>query len=273
MQYSHRLFVFLVVALLIGGCSASKRATNNDILRVMTFNIHHGEGVDGKVDIKRVAALIQESNADVVALQELDRWVERTDKIDIITMLAEMTGMTYAFGKNIDYQGGDYGNGLLTRFPILEERNLHYTMMREGEQRGLLQLVLDVRGQEMVVMNTHIDHREDDSERVMNVAEIREALQRYSPKPTIVCGDFNDLPASRTVALMKEDFIDTWEEVGRGDGFSYPTAEPVKRIDYIFIARPHPSAAVKLRPLSARVLRSDASDHLPVLVELELVGN
>ncbi len=239
----------------------------------MTYNIHHGEGVDGEVDIERIARLIRDAKADIVALQEVDRGVERTKKIDIMTMLADKTGMTYAFGKNIDYQGGDYGNGFLTRFPILEERNLHYKMIREGEQRGLLQLVLDVRGQEIVVMNTHIDFREDDAERVSNVGELRDAIKRYSPRPVVVCGDFNDLPASRTIGLMREDFLDSWEAVGVGDGLSYSTTKPEKRIDYIFIGKSSTASFLRLRPVSAQVLQSDASDHLPVVVEFEISEN
>ena len=236
----------------------------------MTYNIHHGEGTDGTLDVKRIAKLIKETNADIVALQEVDRGVERTNKVDIMTMLADGTDMTYAFGKNIDFQGGDYGNGVLTKFPILEERNLHYRMIREGEQRGLLQLVLDVRGQEVVFMNTHIDYREDDAERVSNVGEIREAVKRFAPRSVIICGDFNDLPNSRTILLMKEELSDSWETVGAGEGFSYPTAKPIKRIDYIFVSKPGTGAS--LRPVSARVLHSDASDHLPVVVEFEIVN-
>lgn len=271
MQYLRSLLIVASLVLL-SACSGS-RTSDKAILRVMTYNIHHGEGMDSIVNIDRIAKVIRDANVDIVALQEVDRGVERTKKIDIITMLAEKTDMAYAFGKNIDYQGGDYGNGLLTRFPILEERNLHYRMIREGEQRGLLQLVLDVRGQEIVVMNTHIDYRQDDAERILNVGEIRDSEKRYRPRPVLVCGDFNDIPASRTGMLMKEDFVDSWEMAGSGDGFSYSTSEPVKRIDYIFVAKPPAGTPLILRPISARVLHTDASDHLPVVVEFRISGN
>ncbi len=272
MHYSRLVLVSVLTAFLVAGCSSSK-TTDKTILRVMTYNIHHGEGVDGKVDIDRIAKVIRDANADVVALQEVDRGVERTKKIDIMMLLADKTGMAYAFGKNIDFQGGDYGNGVLTKFPILEERNLHYVMIRPGEQRGLLQLVLDVRGQEVVVMNTHIDYRQDDAERVLNVAEIRDSVKRYKPRPVIICGDFNDIPTNRTAVGMKEDFIDSWEQAGSGNGFSYSTSEPVKRIDYIFVSKPASGMPFLLRPVSAMVVHSDASDHLPVVVEFRISGN
>ncbi|MBI3587389.1 MAG: endonuclease/exonuclease/phosphatase family protein, partial [Ignavibacteriales bacterium] len=96
---------------------------------------------------------------------------------------------------------------------------------------------------------------------------------QYAPRPVIVCGDFNDTPKSRTVTLMKERFIDSWEISGAGPGFSFPADTPKQRIDYVFLSKntvQHQKAFLMLRPVSARVLQTDASDHLPVLVELEL---
>lgn len=91
--------------------------------RVMTYNIQHGEGLDGRVDIGRIAAAIRAGFADIVAPQEGDRGVKRSHRIDTMVALSDLTEMKWAFGKNIDYQGGDYGNGALTRFPILQEQN------------------------------------------------------------------------------------------------------------------------------------------------------
>jgi len=269
-----RLSAAVLLVLVAVGCSSSKLATSGTTLRVMTWNIHHGEGLDKKVDIDRIAKIILSVKPDVVALQEIDRGVERSGKIDIITKLADLTDMTYAFGKTIDYQGGEYGNAFLTRFPILEERNLHYVPIQPGEQRGLLQLILDVRGEEIVVANTHLESRSDDSARASSVGELRNALRRYHPRPVVVCGDLNDLPDSRVIGELKKDYTDSWALVGRGDGFTFQSDAPKKRIDYILVlnnSKPDSaSAAVQLRPMSARVLQSSASDHLPLLVEFEL---
>jgi endonuclease/exonuclease/phosphatase family metal-dependent hydrolase len=269
-----RLSAAGLLVLIAVGCSSGKFAASGGTLRVMTWNIHHGEGLDKKVDIDRIAKVILSEKPDVVALQEVDRGVDRSGKIDIITKLADLTDMTYAFGKTIDYRGGDYGNAFLTRFPILEERNLHYTLLRPGEQRGLLQLILDVRGEEIVVANTHLESSSDDSARMSSVGELRSALRGYSPRPAVVCGDLNDLPESRVIAELEKDFADSWALAGRGEGFTFPSDGPKRRIDYILVlnnAKPDSaSAAVQLRPLSARVLQSSASDHLPLLVEFEL---
>jgi endonuclease/exonuclease/phosphatase family metal-dependent hydrolase len=256
----------LILALVLFSISASVvwPSVARRSFRVMTYNIHHGEGVDGKIDVQRIAQVIRRERADIVALQEVDRGVERTARRDLIAELAAMTKMNYAFGKNIDYQGGEYGNAVLTRFPIVKQHNHHYQMLRPGEQRGLLQVVVRVESRELLVLNTHIDFRPDDSERLMNVDEARQILAQYPSLPVVFCGDFNDTPGGRTHAKMKDAFVDLWERHGRGDGFTYPSTQPQKRIDYIFIKK-----TGSLVPIRAWVVQSEASDHLPVVAEVQ----
>jgi endonuclease/exonuclease/phosphatase family metal-dependent hydrolase len=152
----------------------------------MTYNIHHGEGTDGKIDLNRIAEVIVSQRADIVALQEVDRGVERTARRDLIAELAALTRMNYAFGRNIDYQGGEYGNAILSKFPIIKHENHHFKMLRQGEQRGILRAVLDVDGKRLILLNTHIDYRQDDTERLSNVEEIRLMLSDYSGQPVIL---------------------------------------------------------------------------------------
>lgn len=251
-----------VFAAFLIGCSTNSMPTKPATLRVMTYNIHHGEGLDGKVDLLRIAQLIQREGADIVALQEVDKGVARTARRDFPAELAELTGMACVFSNNFPYQGGEYGNAVLTRFPVLRVTNTPYQMLREGEQRGLLQLVLDVRGRELVFMNTHIDYRPDDAERMLNVAQILGAAKGRAGRPIILCGDFNATPESRVCRRLSEDFEDTWARVGLGDGFTSPAQQPKKRIDYIWIAKDK-----SLEPLKVWVPQSDASDHLPVVAE------
>lgn len=233
-------------------------------MRVMSYNIHHGEGLDKKVELERIAKLIVEQQADLVALQEVDRGVERTAQRDLPAELAKLTGMAVSFERNIIYQGGDYGNAILTRFPIKSSKNTHYKMLRAGEQRGVLQLVLDVRGRDVLVMNTHLDHRPDDSERLINVDELRAIVEAARPMPVILCGDFNATPGSRTIAKLNGFLTDAWEVVGPGPGLTFPVLQPAKRLDYIWISRD------SIEPLEVAVLYSEASDHLPVIAELRL---
>jgi endonuclease/exonuclease/phosphatase family metal-dependent hydrolase len=256
------LFSCLVLLSFIG-CQSAPKSAPPAAFRVMTYNIHHGEGLDKKVDLARIADLIKQQQADIVALQEVDKGVERTARRDLPAELASLTGLTCVFSNNFHFQGGEYGNAVLTRFPVRRCANTHYRMLRPGEQRGILQLVLDVHGRELVFMNTHIDYRPDDTERLLNVAEIADLIQRYRGHPMILCGDFNDTPGSRTCRLLAEHFTDVWATAGSGPGFTIPAERPRKRIDFIWVSNGAP-----LTPVKAWVPQSPASDHLPVVAEL-----
>src|SRR6267143_4106500 len=115
------LMVSVLAACLWTGCQSASNQTKSNTgktFRVMTYNIHHGEGLDGKVDLLRIADLIKHESADIVALQEVDKGVERTPRRDFPDELAALTGMTCVFSNNYSYQGGEYGNAVLTRFPV-----------------------------------------------------------------------------------------------------------------------------------------------------------
>jgi endonuclease/exonuclease/phosphatase family metal-dependent hydrolase len=228
--------------------------------RVMTFNIHHGEGLDGKVDLPRIAEVIRREQADLVALQEVDKGVLRTDRRDLPAALAALTGLTCVFSNNFHYQGGEYGNAILTRFPVLSATNSLYQMLRTNEQRGILQLTLKVKGRELVFMNTHIDYRGDDTERLLNVREIQALTAGHAGTPAVLCGDFNDTPASRVHQRLSETFEDAWALTGQGEGWTFPADKPRKRIDYIWTSK-----GSRIEPVGAHVPDSGASDHRPLV--------
>ena len=251
-----------VLALAVAAALAANEAAT---LRVLSYNIHHGEGLDKRVDLERIAKLILEARADIVGLQEVDRGCERTQQRDLPAELAKLTRMQVAFEKNIPYQGGEYGNAVLTRFPIRSTKNTHYQMLRPGEQRGVLQLVLDVHGREVLFLNTHLDYGPDDAERVMNAGELKQIVSTAGSRPIILVGDFNMGPGSGGHAAVKEFLADTWEVVGQGNGFTIPVRKPAKRIDYVFVSR------ATVEPVAMHVLSSEASDHLPVIAVLRLV--
>jgi endonuclease/exonuclease/phosphatase family metal-dependent hydrolase len=233
----------------------------------MTYNIHHGEGLDGKVNLERIAQLIQKEGADIVALQEVDCKTSRTGRRDMPAELARLTGMTCVFSNNFHVGGGDYGNAVLTRFPVKQWSNFHYPMLHQGEQRGLLQLQLDIHGVQCVFLNTHLDYnaKNDDAERWASVAEIERTARLHPDKPVLLCGDFNDTPGTRVYRRVAESFTDTWTRVGQGDGFTEPAEAPANRIDYLWIPKDN-----SLIPLKAWVPQSNASDHRPVVAEFAL---
>src|SRR5436309_9635209 len=205
---------------------------NAHIIRVMTYNIHVGVGMDKKLDLARIAGVINAQHPDLVGLQEVDRGVERTQRIDEIAEIARMTKMDYAFAFNLRYQGGQYGVAILSSFPIMATDHRLYKNTREAERRGFIRAEVRVNGYTVNFVTTHLDYQYEDG-RVFEAEQLLAALKDVKG-PLILVGDFNDVRAGGGYKLTREHFADAWIESGTSDqGFSYPADKPAKRIDYI----------------------------------------
>lgn len=258
-------FLFLIcLSLLFSNTDAISipKSDLKDTLIVMTYNIHHGRGIDGKVDINRIADILIESKADIVALQEVDIYTERSGKIDIVKILSEKTGLEFtAFGKNLEFEGGEYGNAILSRYPIEKEENIHYKNI-SGEQRGVQASIIKIDQEPVLFLNTHLDHTDnDDSERVLYAERIRdEIIPSYDQHTIILSGDLNNVPGSEMYQIINRRLKDAWIEAGTGEGFTIPVQNPNRRIDYIFYTG-------NIMPKEAKVIQTGASDHLPLVVK------
>ena len=123
-----------VTLALVSGCQAPRKQQ----VRILTYNIHHAEGIDGKLDLPRIARVIESVNPDVVALQEVDRETERTGKVNQAAELGRLTGMEAVFGQAMDYQGGGYGLAVLSRWPIIQDETYPLEAPGAREPRVLL---------------------------------------------------------------------------------------------------------------------------------------
>ena len=232
-------------------------------LRVMTYNIHVGVGMDKKLDLQRIADVIIKEKPDLVGLQEVDRGVKRTEGKDEIAELARMTHMDYAFAHNLDFQGGQYGVAMLSRFLLNNVEHHMFENKREAERRGLLRAQVDVGGKLVNFVTTHLDYQYSDG-RVFETEQMLKFLENVNG-PLIVVADMNDEPAGDAYKLMLSKFTDAWvTSRQKGDGFSYPADKPLKRIDYVFLR----GDAMKAK--KARTVETLASDHVPVVVDLEI---
>jgi len=236
-------------------------------ISVLSYNIHHGEGSDARLDLERIAAVIRAAAPDVAALQEVDRVTRRTGGVNQAQDLACLTGMQYLFGRTIDYQGGMYGNAILSRLPVngFANRALPFTPGREA--RGVAQVHLysgpTESGQTLFrLFATHLDTSEAD--RLKAVPAILEFAAEEPDLPTILAGDLNALPGSAPMKLLAEG----WQIAGAGEPHpTFPAAAPDRQIDYI-LYRP----ADRWRVVEVKVLEeSAASDHRPILAVLELL--
>src|SRR6266404_3113017 len=260
------LIVGLTVALslsIVYPNSAARPASRRSI-RVMTYNIHVGVGMDKKLDLARIASVINKQHPDLVGLQEVDRGVERTQRIDEIAELAKLTKMDYAFAFNLKYQGGQYGVAILSKSLILATDHHLYLNTREAERRGFIRAEVRIGGKLINFVTTHLDYQNEDG-RVFEAQQLLAALKDVKG-PLIVVGDFNDVPTGGAYKLAREQFADGWIESGASDqGLSYPADKPAKRIDYILSRRTD-----RIRTKKAWTVSTLACDHVPVVAELEI---
>ena len=231
-------------------------------LRVMTYNIHVGVGMDKKLDLQRIADVINRERPDLVGLQEVDRGVKRTEGKDEIVELAALTHMQYAFAPNLDFQGGKYGVAILSRFPIRNTVHRMFENKREAERRGMLLVEVEVDRKPLTFVTTHLDYQFEDG-RLFETEQLMRHLADVKG-PLIVVADLNDVPSGSAYQLLRTKFDDAWV-VSRasGDGFSYPADKPVKRIDHIF-------SGPGVRAKKAWVVETTASDHVPVVADVEV---
>jgi len=243
---------------------------------VLVFNIHAGRTAGGVDNLRDVAALIRDTKADIVLLQEIDRDTERSGRVDQVKVLRELTGLHGILGKTLAYQGGDYGIATFSRWPIRSSTIVSLSVMppqtRAGgstQPRGALVVIVESPHGPIALVNTHLDASRDPTYRAQEAAHLLATVEdlRGDHRLVLLGGDFNAEPESREQRPLRAlgGLRDAWEECGTGDGRTYPADRPVKRIDYLFlIGWP--------RCTSAAVIESTASDHRPLAVRVSASG-
>ena len=247
----------------------------------MTYNIHHAAGTDGKLDVARIADVIRRCEPDLVALQEVDAGTKRTGGVVQAEDLARLTGMYHAYGPAMDFDGGKYGNAILSRFRIVEQRTvpLPHTPGGRREPRAVLGVAVRLPdGRRIGFGSTHLDHTREPSDRLAQARRINEHTRTVAV-PAILAGDFNCTPGSAPMAELAKEW--TLASGGGGDKGpaattsaaatqpTFPSTRPTIAIDHVLV---RPSR--RWRVIETRVIDEPvASDHRPVVVKLELVGD
>jgi len=267
---------FTLGVVMLTACSAFVSPGTNAPVRVLVYNIHAGKDAKGVDNLARVAELIRTTNADIALVQEVDRGTTRSGNVDQVLVLAGLTGFHSAFGKTLDYQGGDYGIAIFSRWPISSDTLLRLPVVppqeRSGsgyEPRGALQVVIQVPGAPLTVLNTHIDSSREDFYRRQEMATLLQLANRSIKelrRSTLLGGDLNAEPGSAVIGMLEGSPLrDAWQGCGEGVGLSYPADTPVKRIDYLLLP-------ADWKCISARVIETETSDHRPVLFVIQRGG-
>jgi endonuclease/exonuclease/phosphatase family metal-dependent hydrolase len=247
---------------------------------IVSFNIRAGTDLNGEPSLNRVAALLDSLAADVVLLQEVDRATRRSGGVDQLAELRRLTGMHGVFGRAIDFDGGEYGIAMLSRWPVLESAVVALRAELPGgltheayEARILLHVLLDSPWGALPVLNTHLSHQAFGTYRRQELVGFLGELHRRAGRTgvAIVGGDFNAVPGTDEIEAVTLALADAWELCGEGDGRTYPSDEPVRRIDYVFlrgagctVARVHPTTISDHRPLVVEVHRDAQLERAPV---------
>jgi len=247
----------LVTILVIAGCGQTHRQ-----LRILTYNIHHGQGTDGQFDLARIAEVINAQRPDLVALQEVDRKTTRASGVDQAAELARLTGMNYAYGPAMEYAGGEYGEAVLSRFQLTSIDNYILPWPDGSEPRALLVVKVEAAGIGTVTFGgTHLAH-DSAVDRLEQAQRINEMLRGQAKM--ILAGDLNATPGSAPMRELDKQWLDAAEAAGSPEP-TYPNVHPQRRIDYVLV-RPRDG----WRVLEVTVIEGEiASDHCPVLVVLQ----
>ena len=232
------------------------------VLRLMTYNIHHAEGMDDRINVERVAKVIKDQEPDLVAVQEVDVKTRRARGVDQAAKIAELTEMHYVFGKFMNYSGGEYGQMVLSKFPIKSSKN--HPLPPGPEPRTALEVRVDIplandRSAELVFVGNHLYATE--AQRLAQAGRLAEILAEEM-SPVVLAGDFNSSPLQPPMALLGKRWIDPTLD---SNEFTWPSDRPKIEIDYVLYA---PQQAFRF--ISSEVIAEKrASDHRPVLMLLE----
>lgn len=262
----------------VGVCGAE-----NPRITVLTYNIRHGEGNDGKVDLDRIAAVINSVTPDLVALQEVDVKTTRSEGLDQAVELGKRTGMLPYFSAAIPYASGEYGDATLvreSRFRAVGDFAKYLPHSKDRERRVVNERIMKLNEEPSCKIRfycTHLDHLDDENDRLPQAKAINERVFQSSNRrmientltidpqtPSILAGDLNAELGSNTIKEFQKHWIITGEKENH---LTWPSDKPAIRIDFIMYSPKDRWKVIETRVLNEPI----ASDHQPYLAVLELL--
>ena len=242
-----------------GPATAAAKAVKSTGMRIATYNIHKARGMDGRVSIRRIADVLNDLDADIIALQQIYSTCDHTH--GQVELLAEALGMTPAFGCTRHHKGRPYGNAILTRWPILHTRDMELAWVRR-EKRGCIRVDVKSPRGALHVYNIHLGtsyfEREHQIQSFISSKQIHDDLSG----PRVLVGDFNEWIRGLTTRILSEKFESLNLELHVKRRRSYPGLLPFLHLDHMYFERPlHVEKAELVRTRLAKV----ASDHLPLI--------
>lgn len=266
-QLITRIVLLCCFILGLNACSNKPVNSKNEMqLRFVSYNIHHcnppADEKTGRIDVDAVAAVLKELNADVIALQEVDVYTKRSGKINQAQLLAEKLHMQVVFGKAINYDGGEYGLAILSKYPLSNATvyPLPSNADTTAEPRILFTATVSLPGHQQLLMgNTHLDvkaaaNRELQATKISSIANEQQL-------PFVFAGDWNDHPGSTTLNILDKSFLRTCTTCA----VTCPEEGEKGIIDFIAFSR-----STHAKTIRHKVIPSVVSDHYPVIADLKI---
>lgn len=266
------LLVLLLIPVLISAlwCGAyynvKPRPGPGPTLKIMTYNIHEGVGVDNRLDLERIAATIRQWDPDILVLQEADQGIALTASVDEVVWLALNLKMYYVHAPTTEQMW--QGDAILSKYPIL--RWAFTPLPSPGEIDVLVKATIDVKGQALTVFGVHFTVTSPENREAQ--IEIALAVIAETSGPIVLAGDFNvdaytkeraDRANLNAIKALLEDSFDLTPPGSLTGNLTSPSWNPDERIDYIFVSR-------GISVVRHGTIPSLASDHLPVFAEIRL---
>lgn len=248
------VFLFVFTSLF----ASNKFPRDENVVRIMSYNVHNCDGTDNVFDYKRIANIINRVEPDVISLQELDSVTTRNKGVFSLKELSELTDMHYVYARAINFQGGAYGIGLLSK----EKPIKYYTVPLPGREEGRVLLIVEF--DKYVCCAVHLSLTEADQK--TSVSIIQNTLKNLS-KPVFLAGDMNSVYTSETQAAMRE----TFKTLSNHKRNTYPSNEAKECIDYIYAYNDnqHLFSVIQNQVLDEKI----ASDHLPLFTDVRIAAD
>jgi endonuclease/exonuclease/phosphatase family metal-dependent hydrolase len=234
--------------------------------RIATYNIHKCRGLDRRVRPKRIAEVLKQIDADIVALQEVVGMDEAAREHNQVHAIADELEMDFRIGENRRLRGGAYGNAMLSRLPIIADRN-HDLTWRRNEPRGCLQVTITNASTALQIYNVHLGtgffERRYQAHRLFEVI----SGEPNPSAPKIVLGDFNEWTRGLTTHLLSFHLNSAEPEQRLGRARTYPGVFPLLHLDHIYY-----NSVLTLKKIAVHRSRLAlaASDHLPIVADFRV---
>ena len=260
-----KITLLLTILLAVQACQAQDLSESNITVKILSYNIYHGATTRGDYNLDVIARVITDADPDLVALQEVDYNTRRSGQIDLATELGKRTHLTPLFGRAMYYDGGEYGEGILSKYSFIRTRNVPLPSTPGNEPRTALEAVVVLpSGDTIAFIGTHFDHLKPETDRVAQAEKINEVFTS-GPYPAILAGDLNAQPGSNPINILEEIWSATYDKINPEPTF--PSDAPGITIDYVMHFPAGRWEAVETEVICDSI----ASDHCACLVTLKLL--